>query len=76
MTQVNEIRPLDSMNSSGLWLTRKTLSCELRALDFMHNLRLSMIRKTQSLEFKDLDAMNISGAMVNMNDFKSEAQGS
>ena len=61
MTLVHGIRPLGSMNNLGLWLTRRTSSCELRALDDMHNLRLSMIRKTPSHEFKALDGMNISG---------------
>ena len=61
MTLVHEIRFLNSMNNLGLWLTRKSSSCELRALDAMHNLRLSMTRKTPSHEFKALDAMNISG---------------
>ena len=61
MTQVHEIRPLDSMNKSGLWLTRKTSSYDLRTLNAMHNLRLSMKRKNPSHKFKDLDAMNISG---------------
>ena len=61
MTLVHEIKPLGSMNSSGLWLTRNTLSCEFKALDAMHSLRLSMIRKTPSQEFNALDAMNISG---------------
>ena len=61
MTLVHEIRTLNSMNSSGLWLTRKSPSCELRALNAMHNLRLSMTRKTRSREFRALDAMTISG---------------
>ena len=61
MTIVHEIRTLDSMNSSELWLTRKTPSCELRALKAMHNLRLSMTRNTPICEFKALDSMNISG---------------
>ena len=38
----HELGPLDFMNSSGLWLTRKTLSHELKALNAMHNLRLLM----------------------------------
>ena len=61
MTLVHDNKPLDSMNISGLWLTRKTPSCECRALDAMHSLRLSMTRKTLSHEFRVLDAMNISG---------------
>ena len=52
MTLVHEIRPLDYMNSSGSWLTRKTPGYELKALDAMHSLRLSMIRKTSSHEFR------------------------
>ena len=61
MTLVHEIKTLNSINNSGLWLTRKSPSCELRALNAMHNSRLSMIRKTRSHEFRALDAMNILG---------------
>ena len=36
----HELRTLDSMNYSGLWITRMNLSHEVRALDAMNNSRL------------------------------------
>ena len=40
MTQAHELRALDTMNNSRLWLTIMTLGCELSDLDAMNNSRL------------------------------------
>ena len=40
MTQGRELRALDVMNNSGLWIIEITLGHELRALDAMNNSRL------------------------------------
>ena len=42
MTPVHEIRPLDSMNNSWLWMTSATLGHKTKALDAMKSLELWM----------------------------------
>ena len=43
MTLGHELRPLDAMNNSLLWLTLTTLDREIKALDVVNSSRLSMI---------------------------------
>ena len=38
-----ELKTLNAMNSSRLWMTRTTPGCELRALEAMNNSGLWMI---------------------------------
>ena len=40
MTLGRELRALDAMNNSGLWITWATMGRELRALDAMNNVGL------------------------------------
>ena len=42
MTLGRELRALDAMNNSGLWLTLTTLGIEMKDLNVMNNLGLSM----------------------------------
>ena len=42
MTHGHEVRALDAMNKSRLWMNGMTLGCELSTLDAMNNLRLWM----------------------------------
>ena len=42
MTLAHELKALDSMNSSRLIMTWKTLGRELKALDAIHRLGLAM----------------------------------
>ena len=43
MTKGCELRALDVMNNSGLWMTGTTPGHELKALDAMNNSRLWLI---------------------------------
>ena len=56
-----ELRPLDSMTSSGLWMTWMILGHETMALKAMNCLGLWMTSMTLGHELKALDAMNKSG---------------
>ena len=42
-----ELKALDAMNNSELWVTCSTLGHDLRALDAMNNLELLIICMTQ-----------------------------
>ena len=46
MTLCHELKALDAMNSSELWMTCSTLGHDLRALDAMNNLELLIIYMT------------------------------
>ena len=56
-----ELKALNAMNYSRLWLTRMTLGHELRALNAMNNSRLRMTWMSPSFEPKALNTMNNSG---------------
>ena len=47
MTLDNELKALDAMNSSELWMTCSTLGHDLRALDAMNSLELLIICMTR-----------------------------
>ena len=46
MTLCHELKALDAMNSSELWMTCSTLGHDLRALDAMNNSELLIIYMT------------------------------
>ena len=53
-----ELRPLDAMNRSWLWMIRTILLHELKPLDAMNSSGLWMTRITLGRELRALDAMN------------------
>ena len=54
MTLGCELKVVDAMNNSGLWMTCSTLGHELRALDAMNNLELLIICTTWDPVSSDL----------------------
>ena len=55
-----EFKPLDAMNSSGLWKTWTTPGREIMALDAMNHYRLWMTWTNQARKIKALDVRNSS----------------
>ena len=47
MTLSRELRTLDDMNNSGLWMICATLSHELKAMDAMNSSTLWMVSMTR-----------------------------
>ena len=54
MTLGHELKALDSMNSSELWMTSSTLGHDLKALDAKNNSKLLIICTIEDLLSLDL----------------------
>ena len=54
MTLGHELKALDSMNSSDLWMTCSTLGHDLKALDAKNSSKLLIICTTEDLLSLDL----------------------
>ena len=52
-----QLRALDAINNSRLWMTSATLSCKIKALDFMNSFGLWMTLATLGRDIRALDAM-------------------